>query len=92
MTVRFQPKRPFRSIRNARSFSAVQRTVPSGTDAGRLLRASSDGNAFAVLGKVQRALRQGKVPAEQISEFMAEATSGDYDHLLQTAMRWVNVS
>lgn len=52
----------------------------------------SDGNAFAVLGKLHRALRRAGVPAEQVSEFLAEATSGDYDHLLQTTMRWVNVT
>lgn len=51
-----------------------------------------DGNAFAILGAVQKALRQGGVPADEVSAFYAEATSGDYDHLLQTAMRWVSVS
>lgn len=51
----------------------------------------TDGNAFAVLGNVQRAMRKAKVSQEQISEFMTEATSGDYDHLLQTCMKWVDV-
>ncbi len=50
-----------------------------------------DGNAFAILGRVQRALRQADVPAEEIDQFRKEATSGDYDHLLQTCMRWVEV-
>ncbi len=50
-----------------------------------------DGNAFAILGKVQKALRRGGASGEAIDEFMAEAKSGDYDHLLQTAMRWVAV-
>jgi hypothetical protein len=26
----------------------------------------------------------------EIEEYIAEATSGDYDHLLQTTMRWVD--
>jgi hypothetical protein len=52
----------------------------------------TDGNAFAVLGKVERALRKGGATEAQVDEFLAEATSGDYDHLLQTAMRWVEVS
>jgi hypothetical protein len=52
----------------------------------------TDGNAFAILGKVQRALCNEGVPDEEVSEFMAEATSGDYDHLLVTAMKWVEVS
>jgi hypothetical protein len=50
-----------------------------------------DGNAFMILGTVQRELRRGGVPAAEVSEFVAEATAGDYDHLLQTCMRWVEV-
>ena len=51
----------------------------------------ADGNAFSILGTVRKAMRQGGVPAEQVKEYMMEATSGDYDHLLQTTMQWVNV-
>jgi hypothetical protein len=51
-----------------------------------------DGNAFAVLGAVQRELRRAKVQPEEIAAFMAEATSGDYDHLLQTVMQTVEVA
>ena len=51
----------------------------------------TDGNAFAILGKVQSALRKAGVPDEERNKFFAEATTGDYDHLLQTCMRWVNV-
>jgi hypothetical protein len=51
----------------------------------------ADGNAFAILGAVQRALRKAGAPAEDVSAFMAEATGGDYDHLLETTMRWVDV-
>jgi hypothetical protein len=50
-----------------------------------------DGNAFAILGRVQAALRRGGASQEAIRDFVAEATSGDYDHLLQTVMRYVNV-
>jgi hypothetical protein len=49
-----------------------------------------DGNAFAILGRTATALRQAEVPAEEIDAFFAEATSGDYDHLLQTTMAWVD--
>lgn len=52
----------------------------------------TDGNAFAVLGAVRAALKKGGVPREQVDEFSSQAMSGDYDHLLQTAMKWVNVS
>lgn len=50
-----------------------------------------DGNSFAIIGAVQRALKRNGVSKEQLNAFTAEATSGDYDHLLQTAMRWVTV-
>ena len=50
-----------------------------------------DGNAFAILGEVQQALRDHGVDKETRGEFMAEAISGDYDHLLQTAMAWVTI-
>ena len=51
----------------------------------------SDGNAFVVIGKVRQALKDaGKAP-EEIKVFTEEAMSGDYDHLLQTCMNWVDV-
>jgi hypothetical protein len=50
-----------------------------------------DGNAFAILGAVQSGLRRAGVSQGERDEFYAEATDGDYDHLLQTAMRWVQV-
>lgn len=50
----------------------------------------TDGNAFALLGKVSRALRQAKVPQEKIEEFLQDAMSGDYDHLLGVIQNWVD--
>lgn len=51
-----------------------------------------DGNAFAILGSVKRALSAAGVARSEIDEFMAEATSGDYSHLLCTVMRWVEIA
>ena len=51
--------------------------------------AGEDGNAFSILGRVLKAMRRAGVPKEEQDEFTKEATSGDYDHLLQTCMRWV---
>lgn len=51
-----------------------------------------DGNSFAVLGKVNRALAAAGIGKTERDIFMKEATSGDYDDLLCTAMRWVDVS
>lgn len=50
-----------------------------------------DGNAYAILGAVSAALKQAKVSTEEVQKFMAEATAGDYNHLLTTAMKWVDV-
>ncbi len=51
----------------------------------------TDGNAFAIIGKVTRALRRANVPHTAIEKFKDKAASGNYDNVLQTAMRWVNV-
>lgn len=50
-----------------------------------------DGNAFAILGTVRKALRRAGIPADEIAEFTAEATNGDYNHLLRTVLAWVDV-
>ncbi len=50
-----------------------------------------DGNAFAILGRVMRAMKLAGLPKEVQDAYFAEATSGDYDHLLQTTMKWVKV-
>lgn len=51
----------------------------------------NDGNAFAIMGAVQRELKKHGVSREQIDEYLNESMSGDYDHLLRTAMSWVVV-
>ena len=50
-----------------------------------------NGNAFAILGRVLNALRRAGVDEHQRDAFHTEATSGDYDHLIQTVMEWVSV-
>jgi hypothetical protein len=50
-----------------------------------------DGNAFSIMGAVSKALRRNGL-ASEVETFVAEATSGDYDNVIQTAMRWVNVT
>ena len=57
----------------------------------RVQLSGRDGNAFAIIGAVTGALRRGGVSVEERKAFQDEATSGDYDHLLQTAMAWVVV-
>ena len=50
-----------------------------------------DGNAFMILGLVSKALRRAGVSDEERKAFVTDATSGDYNHLLATAMEWVTV-
>lgn len=51
----------------------------------------NSGNASAIMGAVSKALRGAGVSGEDVSQYMAEAMSGDYDNLLQVSMKWVNV-
>ena len=51
----------------------------------------TDGNAFAVMGKVSEALKGHGVNGLEVAEYIDESMTGDYDKLLQTAMKWVNV-
>jgi hypothetical protein len=53
--------------------------------------AGHDGNAFTVLGRCCKAARDAGLSEDEIVTFVAEATVGDYDHLLQIAMRWFDV-
>lgn len=50
-----------------------------------------DGNAYSIIGRVKEALRRAGYSKEQLLEFQREATSGDYDNVLATAMKWVDV-
>jgi hypothetical protein len=51
-----------------------------------------DGNAFTVLGRVSKEMRRHGIGDADVNAFMTEAMSGDYQHLLATAMHWVSVS
>lgn len=52
----------------------------------------NDGNAFAIMGTVSKALKQANIPQEDIDAYLQESMSGDYDNLLRTAMKYVEVS
>jgi hypothetical protein len=46
-----------------------------------------DGNAFNLLGQFQRAARRQGWSPEETKVVIDEATSGDYDHLLQVLIQ-----
>jgi hypothetical protein len=50
-----------------------------------------NGNAFNILGICLRAMRRSGLSKEECDKFQAEATSGNYDHLLATCIEWFNV-
>lgn len=51
---------------------------------------NEDGNAFAILGRVRRAILRSNHP-ELAEQFVVEATAGEYYHLLATCLRYVTV-
>ena len=51
---------------------------------------NEDGNAFAILGRVRRAILSSDHP-ELAEQFVVEAPSGEYYHLLATCLRYVTV-
>ena len=51
-----------------------------------------DGNALIIIGRTTKALRRAGVSNDEIDKFSTEARRGDYDHVLQTVMAWVDVS
>ena len=51
----------------------------------------NDGNAFAIMGAVKKALKKAGASNDEIDEYMSESMSGDYDHLLRVAMDTVSV-
>jgi hypothetical protein len=55
----------------------------------------ADGNVFALIGDCRKALRRSGMGSEELSLFMdafvAEATSSDYNHALDTIEKYFDV-
>ncbi len=49
-----------------------------------------DGNAFYILGKVVNEMKKNGY-TNLVDEFLKEAKSSDYNHLLATVMEYVNI-
>ncbi len=50
-----------------------------------------DGNAFFILARAHRIAKEAGWTTQKWNAFNKEATSGDYDHLLQTCMKYFDV-
>jgi hypothetical protein len=58
----------------------------------RVRLVGEDGNAYAIMGRVQSALQDAGVSKEECKKYIEEATSGDYDNLLRVTMSWVTTT
>lgn len=50
-----------------------------------------NGNAFYIIWKVRKEMKRNGVSNDEIDLFINEAMSGDYNNLLRTCMKYVNV-
>lgn len=50
-----------------------------------------DGNAFYILAKVSKALKRNGYTKEEVAEYYAQATAGNYSHLLAVTSEWVDI-
>jgi len=50
-----------------------------------------DGNAFLILGSVEKAMRRAGIDQETRDLYNEQATSGDYDHLLAVTYQMVDI-
>ena len=51
-----------------------------------------DGSAMSIMATIGNALKRHGVSEDEISQYYNESTSSDYDNLLVTAAKWVQVS
>jgi len=49
-----------------------------------------DGNAWSIIGATMRAMRRAGFSSQAQHEMSEDATSGDYNHVIQTAMFWTD--
>ena len=54
----------------------------------KISRSGPDGNAFVVMGRCQTALRDAGATDDDIQDYLKEAKSGNYEHLLAVSAEW----
>lgn len=70
--------------------SSTDIQVPADLVRPRVPLAGEDGNAFAILGRVRRALRRAGNSKDVMDSYMQQATAGDYDRLLAVSVAFVD--
>jgi hypothetical protein len=50
-----------------------------------------DGNAFAVMGYVLKAMKECKMSKEEQSDYQTKAMSGDYNNLLTVSIEMIDI-
>ncbi len=61
-------------------------------DTPRLQLSGEANNAFFIIGRAHRVARQAGWSQAQIDAFTDVAKAGDYDHVLQTCMKYFDVA
>ena len=51
-----------------------------------------DGNAMSIMARTRRALLDAGVPPSEVSAYLDDAMSGDYEHVLAVTANTVTVS
>src|SRR5208283_5097930 len=54
----------------------------------KLKLSKGDGNAYSIIGRARRVAGQAGWSPEKIEEFIDDAMSGDYDHVLQACFKY----
>jgi hypothetical protein len=50
-----------------------------------------DGNAYSIMGAVQKAMKSAGATDKQLAAYYTEATAGDYDNLITVSMHYVGI-
>ena len=51
-----------------------------------------DGNAMSIIGAVRMAMARAGLSSHEQEKFTEQAMGGDYNNVIATAMKWVNVT
>lgn len=50
-----------------------------------------DGNAYAIMGAAQRILKKAGATPKELSQYLEESMSSDYENLVATVGKWLVV-